>query len=139
MSHVRCFEFLGGVPDLLIPDSLKSVTTRACKYDPDLNPTYQQMAAHYNVTILPARPLKPTDKAKAEHGVLIVERWIMSVLRHEVFYSLSQLNHRIKELLLRMNNKPFQKISGTRSSLFDSIDLPALETFTTTKLSIHLH
>lgn len=127
MSHVRCFEFLGGVPDLLIPDNLKSATTRACKYDPDLNPTYQQMAAHYNVTILPARPLKPKDKAKAENGVLIVERWIMSVLRHEEFYSLFQLNQRIKELLLLMNNKPFQKISGTRSSLFESIDRPALK------------
>lgn len=127
MSHVRCFEFLGGVPDLLIPDNLKSATTRACKYDPDLNPTYQQMASHYNVTIMPARPLKPKDKAKAENGVLIVERWIMGVIRKEVFYSLSQLNERIKDLLVWMNNKPFQKISGTRSSLFSEIDLPALK------------
>lgn len=127
MSHVRCFEFLGGVPDLLIPDNLKSATTRACKYDPDLNPTYQQMASHYNVTILPARPLKPKDKAKAENGVLIVERWIMGVIRKEVFYSLFQLNQRIKDLIAWMNNKPFQKISGTRSSLFNEIDLPALK------------
>ena len=65
MSHVRAFRFFGGVPDLLVPDNLKSATTRACKYDPDLNPTYQQMAAHYRVGILPARPLKPKDKAKA--------------------------------------------------------------------------
>ena len=127
MSHVRCFEFLGGVPDLLIPDNLKSATTRACKYDPDLNPTYQQMASHYNVTILPARPLKPKDKAKAENGVLIVERWIMGVIRKEIFYCLSQLNQRIRELVIWMNNKKFQKISGTRSSLFNAIDLPALK------------
>ena len=127
MSHVRCFEFLGGVPDLLILDNLKSATTRACKYDPDLNPTYQQMASHYNVTILPARPLKPKDKAKAENGVLIVERWIMGVIRKEVFYSLSQLNQRIKALLTWMNDKKFQKLSGTRSSLFTEIDLPALK------------
>ena len=126
MSHVRCFEFLGGVPDLLIPDNLKSATTRACKYDPDLNPTYQQMASHYNVTILPARPLKPKDKAKAENGVLIVERWIMGVIRKEIFYSLTQLNVRIKDLLEWMNNKQFQKISGSRSSLFKEIDQPAL-------------
>jgi len=127
MSHTRAFEFFDGVPDLLIPDNLKSGTTRACKYDPDLNPTYQQMAAHYNVTILPARPLKPKDKAKAENGVLIVERWIMAVLRHETFYSLTQLNQRIKELLLRLNSKPFQKIPGDRASLFKSLDLPALK------------
>tara|TARA_B100001059_G_scaffold235209_1_gene280110 strand:+ start:188 stop:1735 length:1548 start_codon:yes stop_codon:yes gene_type:complete len=127
MSHKRAFDFFGGVPDLLIPDNLKSGTTRACKYDPDLNPTYQQMAAHYNVTILPARPLRPKDKAKAENGVLIVERWIMAVLRHDVFYSLAQLNQRIKVLLTRLNTKPFQKIPSDRLSLFKAIDLPSLK------------
>lgn len=127
MSHVRAFEFFGGVPELLVPDNLKSATTRACKYDPDLNPTYQQMAAHYRVGILPARPLKPKDKAKAENGVLVVERWIMAVLRRDTFYTLTALNQRIKELLNRLNSKSFQKLDGCRQSLFELTDKPALK------------
>ena len=127
MSHVRAFEFFGGTPELLVPDNLKSATTRACKYDPDLNPTYQQMAAHYRVGILPARPLKPKDKAKAENGVLVVERWIMAVLRRETFYTLTALNQRIKALLEKLNSKPFQKLEGCRQSLFDITDKPALK------------
>lgn len=126
MSHVRAFEFFGAVPDIVVPDNLRSGTTRACKYDPDLNPTYQQLAAHYNVAIIPARPLKPKDKAKAENGVLIVERWIMAVLRHETFYTLTQLNQRIRELLFKLNTKPFQKLPGTRTSQFHAHELAAM-------------
>ena len=126
MSHVRAFQFFGAVPDIIVPDNLRSATTRACKYDPDLNPTYQQLAAHYNVTIIPARPLRPKDKAKAENGVLIVERWIMAVLRHETFYSLMQLNLRISELLIRLNTKKFQKLPGNRVSEYHTHELPAM-------------
>lgn len=126
MSHVRAFEFLGAVPDMIVPDNLRSGTTKACKYDPDLNPTYQQLAAHYNVAIVPARPLKPKDKAKAENGVLIVERWIMAVLRHETFFTLVHLNQRIKELLVRLNTKPFQKLPGDRTSQFGTHELPTM-------------
>ena len=126
MSHVRAFQFFGAVPDIIVPDNLRSATTRACKYDPDLNPTYQQLAAHYNVAIIPARPLRPKDKAKAENGVLIVERWIMAVLRHETFYTLTHLNQRISELLTRLNNKPFQKLPGNRTSEYHAHELPAM-------------
>lgn len=126
MSHARAFTFFGAVPDIIVPDNLRSGTSRACKYDPDLNPSYQQLAAHYNVAIIPARPLKPKDKAKAENGVLIVERWIMAVLRHEVFYTLTQLNQRISELLRRLNTKPFQKLPGDRTSQFLTHELPAM-------------
>ncbi|MGT9321611.1 IS21 family transposase, partial [Escherichia coli] len=85
------FQWLGGVPELVVPDNLKSATSRACKYDPDVNPTYQQMLEHYNDAVLPARPRKPKDKAKAEVGVQVVERWIMARIRHEIFYSLASL------------------------------------------------
>jgi transposase len=64
-SHARCFEFLGGVPQVVVPDNLKSGVTKACNYDPDVNPTYQQMAAHYGVAIIPARPYKPKDYVAA--------------------------------------------------------------------------
>ncbi len=127
MSHARCFTFLGGVPELLIPDNLKSGTTRACRYDPDINPTYMQMAAHYNTVIVPARPYKPKDKAKAEVAVQIVERWIMAALRHEDFFSLRQLNIRIEELLLELNQRAMKVHPGTRHSQFIAIDKPELK------------
>ncbi|WP_435276639.1 IS21 family transposase [Psychrobium sp. nBUS_13] len=127
MSHARCFEFLGGMPELLIPDNLRSGVTKACRYEPDLNPTYQQMAAHYNTVIVPARPYRPKDKAKAEVAVQIVERWIMAKLRHEPFFSLRQLNERICELLTDLNQRPMRKQPGSRLSQFIEIDKPALK------------
>lgn len=127
MSHARCFEFLGGVPELVVPDNLKSGVSKSCRYEPDINPTYQQLAAHFNTVIVPARPYKPKDKAKAEVAVQIVERWIMARLRHEAFFSLKQLNMRIMELLKDMNNRPLKKQTGTRQSQFDSLDKPVLK------------
>jgi transposase len=98
-SHVRCLEFLGGSPTAIVPDNLKSAVSKACRYDPDLNPTYHQLAVHYDLAVLPARPYKPKDKAKAEVGVQIVERWIMMRLRKQTFHSLSELNQAIRFLL----------------------------------------
>jgi transposase len=127
MSHARCFKFMGGVPELIIPDNLKSGVTKACRYDPDLNPTYQQLASHYNTVIVPARPYKPKDKAKAEVAVQIVERWIMAKLRHENFFSLRQLNLRIQELLVDLNQRPMKKQPGSRLSQFELLDKTALK------------
>jgi transposase len=127
MSHARCFEFLGGVPELVIPDNLKSGVSQACRYEPDLNPTYQQLAAHYDTVIVPARPYKPKDKSKAEVGVQIVERWIMARLRHETFFSLRQLNGRIQELLIDLNQRPMKKLPGSRLSQFETLDKPVLK------------
>ena len=81
-SHMRAFEFFGGVPEIVVPDNLRSGVSRACRYEPDLNRTYQEMAAHYGVAVVPARPRKPRDKAKVEAGVQLVERWILAALRH---------------------------------------------------------
>ena len=125
-SHVRAFEFLGGVPELLIPDNLKSGVVTAHRYEPYLNPTYQDMAQHYQTAILPARPLKPRDKAKVEVGVQGVERRILAPLRHRTFFSLGQLNEAIRELLAAYNQKPFQKLSGSRQSLFETLEKPLL-------------
>ena len=125
-SHVRAFNFIGGVPTIVVPDNLKSGVTKACRYDPELNPSYQQFAAHYGTALVPARPLKPKDKAKAEVGVQIIERWILARLRHHTFFSLAELNVCIKALLEEVNNKPFKQLKGTRQQWFDSIDKPAL-------------
>jgi len=125
-SHARAFDFLGGVPKLIVPDNLKSGTTKSCRYDPDLNPNYQQLAAHYGVAIMPARPYKPKDKSKAEVGVQIIERWILARLRHQTFFSLAELNRCIQSLLTEVNNKSFKQLKGTRQQWFESLDKPAL-------------
>lgn len=127
MSHARCFEFLGGVPELVIPDNLKSGVTKACRYEPDLNPTYQQMAAYYDTVVVPGRPYKPKDKAKAEVAVQIVERWLMARLRHETFFSLRELNVRLHELLVDLNQRPMKKHPGSRRSQFELLDRPVLK------------
>jgi len=126
-SHVRTFQFLGGVPELVIPDNLKSGVSKAHRYEPDINPTYQDMASHYGVAVLPARVRKPRDKAKAENGVLIVERWILAVLRHRQFFSLTELNTAIRELLIKLNERPFRKLPGCRREHFEQLDRPVLQ------------
>ena len=126
-SHVRAFTFLGGTTDAVVPDNLRSAVTRACRYDPDLNPAYCHMANYYGVAIIPARPYKPKDKAKAEAGVLLVERWILAALRKRRFFSLTELNQAIAELLAKLNARPFRKMRGSRLALFETLDKPALK------------
>jgi transposase len=127
-AHIRAFEYLGCLPELIIPDNLKSGVTAACYYEPEINRTYASLAAHYGVAILPARPYKPKDKPKAEAGVLLVQRWILARLRNRKFFNLLELNGAIRELLVHLNNRPFQKNrSECRHSLFDAIDRPAMK------------
>ena len=102
-AHVRAFAFFGGVSAVIVPDNLKSGVTKAHRYEPDLNPTYAEWAAHYGVAVLPARVQKPRDKAKVEVGVQVVERWILAALRHRQCFSLAELNQAIRDLLARLN------------------------------------
>jgi transposase len=125
-SHIHAFEYFGGVPRLLVPDNLRTGVSRACRYDPDLNPTYQEMAMHYGVGVVPARPYRPRDKSKVEVGVQVVERWIVAALRHRQFFRLEDLNRAIRELLERLNQRPFRKREGSRASLFASLERSAL-------------
>ena len=127
-SHVRTFEFLGGTPIMVVPDNLRSAVSRSCRYDPELNPSYQQLAEHYNVAVVPARPYKPKDKAKAEVGVQIIERWILARLRHHTFFSLAELNHCIASLLIEVNSRPFKQLPGNRQQWFEQLDKPLLKT-----------
>lgn len=126
-SHVRAFEFIGGVPEILVPDNLKSGVKHPSYYDPELNPTYRDMAAHYGVTVLPARVRRPRDKAKVESGVLVVERWILARLRNQRFFSLEEANRAIAVLLADLNQRPFKKLPGCRHSAFVELDRPALK------------
>jgi transposase len=126
-SHVRMLAFYGGAPAMVIPDNLRSGVSKACRYDPDLNPSYQQWAEHYGVAVVPARPYKPKDKAKAEVGVQIVERWILARLRRHTFFSLAELNQCIRVLLDELNRKPFKQLPGNRREAFATLDQPALQ------------
>ena len=126
-SHVRCFEFLGGVPEIVVPDNLKSAVTHAHRYEPQLNATYRELARHYRVAVIPARAARPRDKAKAEAGVQLVERWILARLRNRTFFSLAELNCAIGALLVELNERRFKKLPGSRASAFAAIDRPALK------------
>ena len=126
-SHLHTFEFLGGVPEILIPDNTKTSVTHPSRYEPDLNPTCQDLAEHYGTVIIPARVAKPRDKAKVESAVLIVERWILAALRNHTFFSLSELNQAISQKLEELNNHPFQKLSATRTTLFKTLERLALK------------
>jgi transposase len=125
-SHRRTFAFLGGVPELVVPDNLRAGVSKAHRYEPDLNPTYQDMASHYGVAVLPARVRRPRDKAKVEAGVLLIERWILAALRRRTFFSLAELNAAIAGLLEKLNARPFKKLPGCRRAHFEALDRPAL-------------
>jgi transposase len=126
MAHVHAFQYMGGVPALVIPDNLKAGVSVAHRYEPETNRTYEGMAEHYGCAILPARVRKPKDKAKVEKGVQDVERRILAALRHRTFFSLAELNQAIDGLLIQYNERPFQKLPGSRRSLFVQLDRPAL-------------
>lgn len=126
-SHVRAFQFFGGVSAILIPDNLKSGVTSAHYYDPEINQTYQDMANHYNVAVVPARSRKPKDKSKAEVGVKCIEQYILARLRNHTFFNVAEINTAIKKLLVEYNKKPFQKLLGSRLSQFLELDKPALK------------
>jgi transposase len=125
--NARSFEFFGGTSQLVIRDNLKSSVTKPCYYEPEMNRTYGDLAIHYGVGILPARPYRPRDKAKAEVGVQIVQRWVLATLRKRQFFSLADLNEAILELVHKLTERPFRKLAGSRAELYQVIDRPALQ------------
>lgn len=107
-AHVKSLNAIGGVPRQIVSDNLKSGITKACFYEPTVNRTYADMAAHYRSAIIPARPYKPRDKAKVEVGVQVVQRWILARLRNRRFFSLGELNRAIRELVDQLNDRPMR-------------------------------
>lgn len=124
MGHRRGYEYFECVPHIEVDDNLKSAVSKTCRYDPDLNRTFNEFAEHYGVAVVPARPRSPKDKAKVENAVLIAQRWILACLRHRVFYSLESLNLAIRELVEKFNDKPMQKLPRSRRQLFNELDKP---------------
>jgi transposase len=125
-ATVQGLEYFGAVPEMLVPDQLRSAVKRPDRIEPEINATYAEMAQHYVTAVVPARPRKPRDKAKVEGCVLIAQRWILACLRNRRFFSLEELNAAIWELLEKLNTRPFQKLEGCRRSAFDRLDRPAM-------------
>jgi transposase len=126
-SHIRAFEAFGGVPAVVVPDNLRAAVTRAHRYEPELNRTYADLAQHYGFAVLPARVARPRDKAKVEVGVQIVERWMLARLRHHTFFALAEVNTALTALRAALNARPFKKLPGSRQSVFEVLDRPALQ------------
>ena len=123
-SHVRAFDYFGCVPRIVTSDNLKSGVTKACRYEPDVNLTYAEMAEHYGIALIPTRPLKPRDKAKVEAGVLIAQRWILAALRHRTFHTSADMNAAIRELLEKLNGRLMRKLKKSRRDVFEEMDKP---------------
>ena len=125
-AHVNMLAFMGGVPRQIVSDNLRAGITRACFYEPLVNRTYGDMAAYYGTAVIPARPYKPRDKAKVEVGVQVVQRWILARLRNRRFFSLAELNHAIRDLVVQLNDRPMRGWGTTRRALYEQLDRPAL-------------
>jgi len=126
-SHVKMFEFFGGVTTVTVPDNLRSAVVGANLYEPTINKSYLELANHYGTVVIPARPRKPRDKAKAEAAVLVAQRWILARLRDRLFTSLAEMNAAIGECLDFLNNRKMRHLGKSRSELFLELDQPALK------------
>lgn len=123
---VGALHYMGGVPALIVPDNPRAVIARADRYEPRATDSIQDFARHYDCAVLPARPHSPQDKAVVESAVQVVERWILARLRHVLPNDLGSANRAIEPLLEQLNHRPFQKLPGSRASVFASLDAPAL-------------
>ena len=132
-AHVRMVDYFGGATTLWIPDNLKSAITRPCRYEPDVNRTYEDLATHYGAVVVPARPRKPRDKAAVENGVLLAQRWILARLRDQTFFELGPLNAAIRVLLDALNDRPMKKLGVSRRVLYEQLDRPALRSLPATR------
>jgi transposase len=124
---VDALAYFGGVPEIVTPDNPKTGVKHPSHYEPDINPTYQDMARHYGTVVIPARIRKPKDKAKVEVGVQVVERWILARLRNRRFFSLAELNQAIREQLEKLNDRRMEHLGNSRRELFEELDRPALK------------
>lgn len=126
-AHTRALEYIGGVPELVVPDQLRAAVTGPCRYEPAIQRTFEEWSRHYGTVILPARPAHPRDKAKVEAAVLVAERWILARLRHQQFFSLAELNERIAELCEELNQRVMRRYGKSRRVLFAELERSALK------------
>jgi transposase len=125
--HVRAFDFFGGVTEIVVPDNPKTAVTRTNRYEPEVNLAYAELARHYGVAVIPARPRKPRDKAKVEQGVLLAERWILACLRDHVFFSLDEARAAVRKLVDKLNDRVMRRLKKSRRQLFEEIERATLK------------
>lgn len=125
-AHAHCFEALGGLPEIVVPDNLKTGVVKACRYEPTVNPAYAELARFYGIAVLPARVRKPRDKAKVENAVQQVERWVLAPLRERTFFSIDEANEAIEAKLRELNDRVMKAAGCSRRELFEQEDLPAM-------------
>jgi len=126
-AHVRAFDFFGGAARLLVPDNAKVAVIKACLYDPQVNRTYSELAAHYGTSVLAARLYRPRDKAKVENCVGTVERWLFGRLRNQIWYGMDELRAAVAEMMATLNDKIMRRFGQSRRQLFEEIDRPLLK------------
>ena len=126
-SHVRAFDFYGGLPKTVVIDNLKTGVTASCRYDPVLNRSYREFAEHYRIAILPARVRKPRDKAVVEKAVQDVERSVLAPLRDTLFYSVAEANQKIRELLSTLNERKMRDYGESSLARFERFEKPLLQ------------
>jgi transposase len=145
-SHRRAVEHFGGVPKIFVLDNLRSGVSKPDWYEPLMNRSYEDLMSHLNAVAIPGRVRKSRDKAKVENGVLQVERWVLAPLRNRLLIGLEAARNAVLEQLDKLNDRPFQKMAGSRSSLFAELDKPALQPLPATrwvqsewkKLKVHI-
>lgn len=135
-AHIGAWESFGGVSEVTVPDNLRSAVTKACYYEPELNPTYAELATHYSTVVLPTRTYRPRDKAAVEAGVLTVERWVLAPLRNRRFFSLSELNQAIVAQVAMVNTRPFRGEATSRQDLFCDQEQSALRSLPTSRYEL---
>lgn len=125
-GHIDALNWYGGVPRVFVPDNCKTAVIHTNLYDPELNHAYREMSLHYGVAIIPARVVKPKDKASVESSVGWLETWLLEWLSSKVYFSFEALNHDIRERIAALSERDFKHREGSRKSIYQALDKPLL-------------
>ena len=125
-GHIDALEWYGGCPRIFVPDNCKTAVIHTNLYNPEINHAYRELARHYGIAIIPARILKPKDKAAVESGVGWLETWLIEWLKGKIYFSFEALNHDIRIRVSDLAERPFKHREGSRKSVYEALDKPAL-------------
>jgi transposase len=125
-AHIRAYEYFGGSTQIVVSDNLKTGVTKHTSRELVLNPTYKEMASHYNTIVMPARVRSPKDKPSVEGSVGDISTWIIAALRNTHCFSIEELNDEVRKKLAEYNHRPFTRKEGCRFSAFEEEEKFAL-------------